>query len=181
MLACDHARIRPDLLCIGKGLSGGTLPLAAVLAPESIYEAFLGEFGSGKAFLHSHSYTGFAIGCAAALATMDLLQTAIEGGALDHKVTRLRSALTPLVDHPHARNLRQCGLIAAVDLVDRSGAPFPAGQRRGLAVYREALARGVVLRPLGDTLYMLPPLSISDEEIALMTTAAVQSMEAACA
>ena len=181
LLACDHARIRPDLLCIGKGLSGGTLPLAAVLAPESIYEAFLGEFGSGKAFLHSHSYTGFAIGCAAALATMDLLQTAIEGGALDHKVTRLRSALTPLVDHPHARNLRQCGLIAAVDLVDRSGAPFPAAQRRGLAVYREALARGVVLRPLGDTLYMLPPLSISDEEIALMTTAAVQSMEAACA
>lgn len=181
LLACDQARIRPDLLCIGKGLSGGTLPLAAVLAPEYIYESFLGEFGSGKAFLHSHSYTGFAIGCAAALATLDLLEAAIASDELRQRGEQLGAALAPLQEHPHARHLRRCGLIAAVDMVQADGTAFPAEQRRGLAVYRQALQRGVVLRPLGDTIYALPPLSISAEEIALLAEVALESLEAACA
>lgn len=177
LLACDQAQIRPDILCIGKGLSGGTLPLAAVLAPESIYQSFLGEYGSGKAFLHSHSYTGFAIGCAAALATMDLLEAAEQG--LPQRGERLGQALSELADHAHTRNYRRTGLIAAVDMVSADGRPFPAEQRRGLAVYRHALQRGVVLRPLGDTVYAFPPLNISDDEIDTLALVALESVDAA--
>ncbi len=177
LLACDQAQIRPDILCIGKGLSGGTLPLAAVLAPESIYQSFLGEYGSGKAFLHSHSYTGFAIGCAAALATMDLLEAAQQG--LPQRGERLGQALSELADHAHTRHYRRSGLIAAVDMVCANGQPFPAEQRRGLAVYRHALQSGVVLRPLGDTVYAFPPLSISDDEIDTLAQVALESVHAA--
>lgn len=178
LLACDQAEIRPDLLCIGKGLSGGTLPLAAVLAPEPIYQSFLGEYGSGKAFLHSHSYTGFAIGCAAALATLDLLEAAIAAG-LPQRGLQLDRAIADLAAHSHTRNYRRSGLIAAIDMVGPDGQPFAPEERRGLAVYRHALERGVVLRPLGDTVYAFPPLSISDEELATLGQVALESVDAA--
>ncbi len=177
LLACDQAQIRPDILCIGKGLSGGTLPLAAVLAPESIYQSFLGGYGSGKAFLHSHSYTGFAIGCAAALATMDLLDAAL--AELPARGEKLGLAFGELAQHPSTRHYRRSGLIAAVDMVSADGQPFPAEQRRGLAVYRHALELGVVLRPLGDTVYAFPPLSISDDEIDTLARVALESVNLA--
>ncbi len=181
LFACDQAGVRPDILCIGKGLTGGTLPLAAVLTSETLYAAFLGEYGSGRAFLHSHSYTGFAIGCAAALVTLELLRESQSSGRMRAVGAALGNAFEPLADHRHVANLRRCGNILALDLyADPSRRqPWPAQQRRGLVVYREALARGVVLRPLGDTLYALPPLSISDEEIELLARVAGEAIDAA--
>jgi adenosylmethionine-8-amino-7-oxononanoate aminotransferase len=181
VLACDQAGIRPDILCIGKGLTGGTLPLAAVLTSDELYAAFLGEYGSGRAFLHSHSYTGFAIGCAAALATLTLIRESQRSGRMRAVGEALGRAFAPLADHPHVAQLRRSGNILALDLYADAASrkPWPAQQRRGLAVYREALARGVVLRPLGDTLYALPPLSISDEEIALLGRVAAEAIDAA--
>lgn len=181
LLACDQAAIRPDLLCIGKGLTGGTLPLAAVLTHEPLYEAFLGEYGSGRAFLHSHSYTGFAIGCAAALANLELLREAQASGRLQSIGSALQAAFSPLADHPQVAGLRRCGNILALDLYADAGQrhPYPAAQRKGLAVYRQALERGVLLRPLGDTLYALPPLSITDAELDLLGSVARQAIDAA--
>ena len=182
LLACDQAAIRPDLLCIGKGLTGGTLPLAAVLTHDELYQAFLGEYGSGRAFLHSHSYTGFAIGCAAALAALTLLRETQASGRLQTLGESLERAFAPLARHRHVRDLRRCGNIVAMELHcgDAQQRPYPAAERRGLAVYREALRRGVLLRPLGDTLYALPPLSISDDEIRLLASVAEQAIDAAC-
>lgn len=183
LFACDQAAIRPDILCIGKGLTGGTLPLAAVLTSQTLYAAFLGEYGSGRAFLHSHSYTGFALGCAAALATLELLRESQRSGRMRAVGEALGKAFEPLADHSHVANLRRCGNILALDLYADPARrqPWPPAQRRGLAVYREALARGVVLRPLGDTLYAFPPLSISDGEIELLGRVAGEAITAALA
>ncbi|MFB9066605.1 adenosylmethionine--8-amino-7-oxononanoate transaminase [Pseudofulvimonas gallinarii] len=170
LFACEQAGISPDFLCLSKGLTGGFLPLAAVVTTPAVYDAFYADWQSGKAFLHSHSYTGNPIACSAALATLRIFR---EEPVLERVRTRavtLAAALEPLRGHRNVADVRQTGLIAAVEVVaDReSRTPFPAAERRGRRLYAHGLDNGVLVRPLGDIVYFMPPYCASDEEIRHM-------------
>lgn len=167
MFACEHEGVNPDLFCIAKGLTGGYLPTAATLTTDEIYGAFLGDHASGRTFYHGHTYGGNPLAAAAAMATLDVFE---EERTLEHlpaKITRLRELLAPLAQHPHVGDIRQCGLIAGIELVrDRTTRePFPATDRVGRRVCDSALRHGVLLRPLGDVIVLWPPLAISLEQL----------------
>lgn len=180
LFACEQAGIAPDLMCLSKGLTGGFLPLAAVLATDAIYDAFYDTWASGKAFLHSHSYTGNPIACAAALATLAIFrdEPIIERNRILAK--HLADALAPLRTHPHVAEVRQTGLIAAIEVVADAATrrPFPAAERRGRRAYARALEHGMLLRPLGDVIYFMPPYCIRPEEIDRMVEVAREGIEA---
>ena len=150
-------------MCLSKGLTGGYLPLSAVLAGEEIYAAFYDEYEKLRAFLHSHSYTGNPLACAVARATLRIFATepVIERNRV--LAARLAAAAAPLADHPHVAEVRQHGMILAAELV-RSKATresYDFRERRGLRVYRHALDRGLLLRPVGNVVYFMPPYVIS--------------------
>jgi adenosylmethionine---8-amino-7-oxononanoate aminotransferase len=181
MFACEWAGIKADLMCLSKGLTGGTLPLSATLATEDIYQAFYAEHAAGKAFLHSHSYTGNALACRAALATLELFE---QSNALaTNKVleTQMWAYTGDLRSHPHVAEVRQQGMILAIEMARniRSREPYPAVERRGLRAYQHALSRGVLLRPLGNVLYFMPPYVITPREIELLCKVALESVHEA--
>jgi adenosylmethionine-8-amino-7-oxononanoate aminotransferase len=169
MFACEQAGVQPDLLCLSKGLTGGFLPLAAVLATQAIYDGFLDD-SRERAFLHSHSYTGNPLACAAALASLGIFES--DDVLARNRVTAARMAelAAPLAGLPHVADVRQAGMILAFELTrdGRRQAPFDPALRVGLRAYRAALAQGVVLRPLGDTLYWMPPYCIDAEQLQLL-------------
>jgi adenosylmethionine---8-amino-7-oxononanoate aminotransferase len=167
MFACEQEQVAPDFLCLGKGLSGGYLPISATLATTEIWNAFLGAYAELKTFFHGHTYGGNPLAAAAALATLDVFQEEQTLARLPEKIARMREGLALLADHPHVGDVRQRGMIAAVELIANKAtkAPFPWTQRRGAAVCRHALEEGVWIRPLGNVVYLLPPLAISLEEI----------------
>jgi adenosylmethionine---8-amino-7-oxononanoate aminotransferase len=178
LFACEQAAITPDFLCLSKGITGGFLPLAAVLTTQSIYDAFYAEYQARRAFLHSHSYTGNPLACAAACAVVEMFEREDWIARNRGTAQQLANAIAPLRDHPNVADVRQTGMIAAVELVrDRaSRTPFDWRERRGLKVYRHGLQRGVLLRPLGDVVYFLPPYCISPDEIALMLKVATEAI-----
>lgn len=184
LFACEQAAIRPDLMCLSKGLTGGYLPLSAVLATEPIYQAFYDEYVRLSAFLHSHSYTGNALACTAALASLDLIErdAVIER---NHRRSQLMGGLArDLSDHPHVAEVRQHGMIVAIEMVrdKRTREPFDWRERRGLAVYTHGLKRGVLLRPIGNVVYFMPPYVIAEDEIRLMVEVAREGIDlATCA
>jgi adenosylmethionine-8-amino-7-oxononanoate aminotransferase len=183
MFACEQARITPDIMCLSKGLTGGYLPLAAVLTGDEIYQAFYDDYHKLTAFLHSHSYTGNPLGCRAALATLDIFA---EDNVIERNRTLaacLAEATAHFADHPHVAEVRQQGMIVAVELVKdkASRAPYPWQERRGLRIYRYGLQNGVLLRPLGNVVYFMPPYVITPEEIHLMAEVAWQGMQLATA
>ena len=183
LFACEQAGMAPDFLCLSKGLTGGFMPLAAVLTTDDVYQAFWAEYASGKAFLHSHSYTGNPLACSAALATLSIFRDEPVLQRNRALAAQLAQRLAPLADHPHVADVRQTGMIAAVELVrdKRKRDPFPSGERRGLRVYRHGLERGVLLRPLGDVIYFMPPYVVSPGEIDRMVDVAVEGMDKAVA
>jgi adenosylmethionine-8-amino-7-oxononanoate aminotransferase len=154
-------------LCLGKGLSGGYLPIAATITNDHIYRAFLGPYHTARTLHHGHTFSGNPLSAAAALASIALFDEEETLKKLPAKIERIGRHLARLADHPHVSTTRQRGLVAAVELTPNksTGAPYPAEQRRGWQVCRESLLRGVWLRPLGDVLYVAPPLAISLEEI----------------
>ena len=169
MFASQESGVMPDLMCLSKGLTGGFLPLAAVLATQQVYDAFLDD-SRERAFLHSHSYTGNPLACAAALATLDIFEQ--DDVLARNRVTAAKMAAlaAPFANHPQVADVRQAGMVVAFELT-RGGdkrTPFPAQQRVGLKAYRAALERGVVLRPLGDVLYWMPPYCIDDAQLELL-------------
>ena len=169
MFACEQAGIQPDLLCLSKGLTGGFLPLAAVLATQAIYDGFLDD-SRERAFLHSHSYTGNPLACAAALASLAIFDSDNVLARNRATATHMAALAAPLADLAHVADVRQTGMIVAFELT-RDGdrrKPFDPALRVGLRAYRAALARGVVLRPLGDTLYWMPPYCIDEEQLHLL-------------
>ena len=169
MFACEGAGIQPDLLCLSKGLTGGFLPLAAVLATQAIYDGFLDD-SRERAFLHSHSYTGIPLACAAALASLAIFDTDDVLARNRATAARMAALAASIVELPHVADVRQAGMIVAFELT-RDGdrhAPFEPAARIGLRAYRAALEGGVVLRPLGDTLYWMPPYCIDDEQLHLL-------------
>ena len=169
MFASQESGVMPDLMCLSKGLTGGFLPLAAVLATQDIYDAFLDD-SRERAFLHSHSYTGNPLACAAALATLDIFEQDDVLARNRVTATKMAALAAPFATHPQVADVRQAGMVVAFELA-RGGdkrAPFPAQQRVGLKAYRAALERGVILRPLGDVLYWMPPYCIDDAQLQLM-------------
>ncbi|MDH5301704.1 MAG: adenosylmethionine--8-amino-7-oxononanoate transaminase [Gammaproteobacteria bacterium] len=182
LFACEQAGISPDFMCLSKGLTGGYLPLSAVLTRNNIYQAFYDEYEKLTAFLHSHSYTGNALACRAALATLDIFEqdNVIENNKI--LIDKLAKSLTCFADHPHIAEVRQTGLIAAVEMVQdkASKTPFPWQQRRGLRVYQHGLQKGVLLRPLGNVTYFMPPYIINDDELELMVNTAWEGIQLAC-
>jgi len=183
LFACEQGGITPDFLCLSKGLTGGTLPLSAVVTTDAVYAAFYAEYASGKAFLHSHSYTGNALACRAALATIQLFREQPVLARNRELAACLARELDALRDHPQVADVRQTGMIAAVELVrDRATRePFPAAERRGLRVYRHGLAHEMLLRPLGNVVYFMPPYVIAPEQIAAMVRVARDGIAAAVA
>src|SRR5579864_3748638 len=181
LFACEQAAIRPDFLCLSKGLTGGYLPLSTVLTTDTVYSAFYDEYLKLNAFLHSHSFTGNPLACAAALATLAIFR---EDRTLERNqvlAAQLGGRARELESHPHVAEVRQRGMIAAVELVaDKAQrTPYPWQERRGLTVYRHALSRGVLLRPIGNVVYFMPPYVITPEEIALMVEVAREGIERA--
>jgi adenosylmethionine-8-amino-7-oxononanoate aminotransferase len=183
LFACEQAGIRPDLLCLSKGLTGGYLPLSAVLTTESIYQAFYDEYIRLNAFLHSHSYTGNPLACAAALATLDIFAQNDVLADNRRRAQLLAQLTAELTDHRHVAEVRQRGMILAVELVrDKpSREPYDWRERRGLKIYRHALQRGVLLRPIGNVVYFMPPYVINDDELRLMTDVAREGIDLATA
>ncbi len=168
MFACEHAGIAPDLLCVAKGLSGGYLPLAATLATEEIFEAFLGAYEERKAFFHGHTYTGNPLGCAAALASLDLFESERILERLAPRIRRLSAALAAEI-RPLSRvaDIRQWGTMIGIELLeDVTGLKgYAPGLRIGHQIILAARRRGVIIRPLCDIVILMPPLSIAEAEI----------------
>lgn len=192
MFACEQAPpavrgkgakhgITPDFMCLSKGLTGGTLPLACVMTRESIYEAFHADYAAYKAFLHSHSYTGNPLACRAALASLSLFDDTHALSANGVLAQLLWAHSAPLRAHRHVAEVRQTGVILAVEMVKSSGKrePYPATERRGLRAYRHALEKGVVLRPLGNVLYLMPPYAISAKEAQLLCEVLCEAVDVA--
>lgn len=175
--------ITPDFMCLSKGLTGGTLPLAVTLTTDEIYAGFYADYAEGKAFLHSHSYTGNPIACAAALATLEVFAQQDWHAANREKSSLMFMAMNELARHPRVADIRQQGMILAVELAKnaRSREPYPAAERRGLRVYEHGLRHGVLLRPLGNVVYFMPPYVITPEEIVTMCRVAIEGIEAATA
>lgn len=168
LFACDHAGITPDILCMSKGLTGGYLPMAITVTTQEIYDAFYDDYNKGKAFMHSHTYSGNPLACSAALAVQDILE---EEQILEHAAQRAdylhEQLMNALGDHPNVGEIRHIGLINGIELVaDRkTKTPFPSEDRVGYQIYKRALQEGVIFRPLGDVIYFNPPLIIKEEEI----------------
>jgi adenosylmethionine-8-amino-7-oxononanoate aminotransferase len=181
MFACEQAGISPDFMCLSKGLTGGYLPLSAVLTTDDIYAAFYDDYAKLTAFLHSHSYTGNPLACAAALATLDIFadEDVIERNR--PKAAYLGAKARELKTHAHVSDVRQCGMIVAVEFVkDKSRRePYAWTERRGRRVYRHALEHGVLLRPIDNVVYFMPPYVVDEAEIDLMVKVAADGIERA--
>ena len=181
LFACEQANISPDFICLSKGITGGYLPLAAVLTTDKVYQAFYDDYENLTAFLHSHSYTGNALGCSAALATLELFEQ--RDVMQDNRILarQMGDAVAELADHPHVSDVRQCGMIVAMEMAkDKANkTPYPWQERRGLRVYEHALANEVLLRPLGNVVYFMPPYVINEDEIKLMAKVACEGIDLA--
>lgn len=181
MFACEQAAITPDYMCLSKGLTAGYMPLSVVMTRDEIYQAFYDDYERQTAFLHSHSYTGNALACAAALASLDIFA---QDNVLETNrslIAALQQAITPLRDHPHVLDVRQTGMIAAIELGPdkQSKTPYPWQQRRGLKVYQHGLRSGVLLRPLGNVIYFIPPYVITEQQIEWMVQVASEGIDIA--
>ncbi len=181
LFACEQAAITPDFMCLSKGLTGGYLPLSALLTTENVYQAFYDDYEKLTAFLHSHSYTGNALACRAGLATLEIFQQ--QDTVAKNKVLAkmMASAASRFHEHPYIAEVRQTGMVLAIELAKnkRTREPYPWQERRGMQVYHYALAKGVLLRPLGNVIYFMPPYVINEDDLQLMAEIAWQGIQQA--
>lgn len=181
MFACEQAGVRPDLLCLAKGLTAGYLPLAATLTTDAVFESFLGTSAERKTFFHGHTYTGNPLACAAALACIDIFE---QDRVLEILPGRIRT-LTDLLasrfsGHPHVREVRQCGLMVGIELGETPAASYPPHLTVGAQVCARVREHGVILRPLGDVVVLMPPLSLTDDELTLLVDATRRAVDEVC-
>jgi len=183
MFACEAEGVEPDLMTIGKGVTGGTLPLSATLATEEIFEAFLGPPEEHRTLYHGHSYSANPIACAAALATLDVFEEERTLERLAPKIELLARLLKPLADHPHVGQVRQRGFMVGIELVaDRATkAPYEESLQMGAAVARAARPLGAIIRPLGDVVVLMPPLAIDEERLTRLVEITAAAIDRACA
>jgi adenosylmethionine-8-amino-7-oxononanoate aminotransferase len=174
MFACEHEGVAPDLLCLAKGITGGYLPLAATLASERIYEGFLGEHEEFRTFFHGHTYTGNPLACAAGIATLDVFREERTLERLQPKIELLAELLDGVAEHPSVAEVRRRGFMAGIELVEH---PLPV--RIGHRVTLEARRRGAIIRPLGDVVVLMPPLSIQAADLRRLVDITHEAIEAA--
>jgi adenosylmethionine-8-amino-7-oxononanoate aminotransferase len=171
MWAVEHADVQPDLLTCGKGLTGGYLPLSAVLATEEVYDAFLGTPASNRAFFHGHTYTANPLACAAALANVRLMR---DRGTVDHAAKvgdRIGDLLADLASVDGVVEVRRCGTMTGIEVASR-------GDRTGFQVSRRAREQGVIVRPLGDVVVLMPALAIGDDDLTELVTTVAECVRA---
>ena len=180
MFACEPTGVEPDLMCIAKGITGGVLPLAATLASEQIYEGFLGEQSEYRTFFHGHSYTGNPLACAAALGSLQVFDEERTLDRLQGRIAQLGDRLGAIAEHPHVGDIRRLGVMTGIELVrdKRTGEPFDPTLLAGRRVIEAALEHGVLIRPLGDVVVLMPPLSITPDELDLLTGVVLRCVEA---
>src|SRR5512136_2327952 len=180
MFAVEHEGVRPDILTVAKGLTGGYLPLAATLTTEHVFESFLGPFASRRTFFHGHTFTGNPLACAAATASMRLFRERRLLEGLPARAEALAAALAPLADHPHVGEVRRRGLMVGIELVrDRATREEYAFELRGgHQVTLEARRRGAILRPLGNVVVLMPPLAMTGAQLGDLGRITVESIEA---
>jgi adenosylmethionine-8-amino-7-oxononanoate aminotransferase len=201
MFACEHAGVSPDLLCLGKGLSGGYLSVAAAMASQEIFDAFLGEPHEGKTFFHGHTFTGNALGCAAAVASVDLIGSSGLLDRLPAKAERIAARLSELREHPNVGDVRQCGMMVGIELVKKRGVPgtqvpqrgvpgtqvpglrdargnetFDPRKRIGAEVCFHARRHGVIIRPLGDVVVLMPAPAMDPGTLERLLDATVRTI-----
>ena len=188
LFACEQAGpegqpngISPDFMCLSKGLTAGYLPLSVTMTTEDIYQAFYDDYANLSAFLHSHSYTGNPLACAAALATLEEFERLDQVNVNRRLAQHMADAVAPLKDHPNVGEVRQTGMVLAIEMVrdKATKTPFDWRERRGIEVYRHALTQGALLRPLGDVIYFMPPYVITPEQIAHLGQVAAEGIERA--
>lgn len=173
-LACHHAEIEPDFLCLGKGLTAGFLPLSATLTSDRIYEVFYDDYLAGKSFLHSHTHSGNALAVSAALAAMEAMESENIYAQLPYLETNLQSLMAEIVEETGLlTNLRGIGGIVAADIINSAGISRP-----GFALFKEAVQQGALLRPIGNQLYWLPPLNVSSDVLYDLKDITLQSLRA---
>ena len=173
MFAVEHEGVRPDLMCVAKGISGGYLPLAATFATQQIFEAFLGDPSEGKTFFHGHTYTGSPLACAAAIASLDLFESANLIKQVQEKSVQLAEFLEPLKNLAHVGDVRQKGFMVGIELVENKSTrkSFDRSRRVGHLVCQRLRSRGVILRPLGDVVVLMPPLAMPIADISKIVQA----------
>jgi len=169
MFACEQAAVRPDFICLSKGITGGYLPLSAVLTTEPIYAAFYGD-ATARGFLHSHSYTGNPLACRAALAVLDIFESDAVLASNRVKAARFNQLLAPIAAHPRVKHMRNTGMIWAFDVKDAA----PGFSAR---FHQQALAHGLFIRPIGNTVYFMPPYVIEEAEMRLMADVTLELLQ----
>ncbi len=179
MFACEHEGVEPDLMCVAKGITGGYLPLAATFATQKIFDAFLGDPWEGKTFYHGHTYTGNALACAAAIASLDLFEKNHLLAAVQDRAAQLVELLAPLLNLPHVGDIRQKGMMVGIELVENKSdrRRFDPKRRVGAQICTAIRKHGVILRPLGDVIVIMPPLAMGMDDLARVVRAI--SMEVA--
>ena len=170
MFACEQEGVAPDLLCLAKGLTGGYLPLAVTLTTQQIFDGFCAPYEEKKAFFHGHSYTANPLACAAAIANLQCFQREQTVRRLQPKIALLRRELEALRSLPHVGDIRQVGFMVGIEMMRDSarGEPYPYEAKTGIRTILEARRRGLIIRPLGDVIVLMPPLSISQRDIVRM-------------
>ena len=182
MFAVEHENVEPDILCLGKGITGGYLPLAATLASEEVFATFLGRYDELKSFFHGHTYTGNALGCAVAIASLDVFEQERVLNNVQQRASQLAQLLARECGAlAHVGDIRQWGLMVGIELVqDRDTCrPYPPSERVGMRVIMEARRHGVILRPLGNVIILMPPLSVTAQEIEHLCQATAASIRRA--
>ncbi len=172
MFACEHATISPDFMTLSKGLTGGYLPLSVVMTTDDVYQAFYCDYNEHKAFLHSHSYTGNPLACAAALATLEIFEQNDILGENEKKALYIKTQVEKFLDLSNVKSIRQQGMVTAIELKG-----YESTERVGLKIYEYALTQGVLLRPLGHIIYFMPPYIITYDEIDKMISIAYEGIK----
>jgi adenosylmethionine-8-amino-7-oxononanoate aminotransferase len=167
LFACEQEGVSPDILCLAKNLTGGYLPLAATLTTEKVYKAFLGTFESERTFYHGHTFTGNQLACAAALANLDLIEKEEFLANIEKNSQVLQEFLEPLIAHPHVSDVRLRGMMGGIELIKdkKRGIPYGYAEKIGYRVCSEAKKHGVLMRPLGNVIVLMPPLAISGKDL----------------
>ena len=180
MFACEKEGIEPDIMALGKGITGGYLPLAATLATDDIFEAFLGEFGEAKHFYHGHTYTGNPLACSVAIANLEVFEEEQTLKKLQPKIKLLEDRLNEFWELKHVGDVRQYGFMAGIELVKdkHKNQPFPYGERTGFKVAKMMIEKGVWVRPLGDVMVVMPPLAITEDQLNYLLDVMFDSIKA---
>ncbi len=179
LFACEHDGVTPDLMALAKGLTGGYLPLAATLSTEEIFETFYGDYEEERTFFHGHTYTGNPLACAAALANLSLFESNQTLSSLEPKIEYLQNKLESFKELVHVGEVRQRGFMVGVELVEEKTTkkPYPVSMRMGRQVILEARRHGLILRPLGDVVVLMPPLTVTLEELDTIASITYHSIK----